>query len=200
MNTQVGRLQTSGAKPIDLGEALFGPLAANRSCGDCVVCCWIPEINTDELTKPAGKLCRHSTGRGCGIYPSRPMACRTWHCLWRRLAQMGEELRPDLSGLLITLERGAPARSVFENLFIHIRAIDGPQALQSRLARRTIDTFAQLQLLPIWVSCANRDELVYPTPDLADAILRPNLTPHRKLVPQALAWQKRFAAQGISPR
>ena len=200
MNAQTGRLQTNGTKPVDLGELVFGPLVADRTCGDCVVCCWIPEIKSEGLTKPAGTLCRHSTGQGCGIYPSRPMACRSWHCLWRRLARLGDELRPDLSGLLITLERGAPARSVFEDLFVRIRAFDGPLSAQSRLARRTIETFAQLELLPVWLSWAGHDELVFPTPDLADAILRPNLTPHRKLVPQALAWQKRFEVRGQSFR
>src|SRR5437016_11462351 len=76
-------------------------LVPDRSCGTCVTCCYVPQIDEPELRKPAGTVCEHCTGKGCGIYESRPPPCRTFHCGWRYTADLNEDWRPDKSGVLI---------------------------------------------------------------------------------------------------
>jgi hypothetical protein len=74
-------------------------LIEGRGCGPCVSCCRFFTIA--ELGKPAGMLCRHSTGQGCEIYPDRPHACRVFQCGWRRWAEVPEDWRPDLAGFVL---------------------------------------------------------------------------------------------------
>ena len=86
---------------------------AGRECGACTVCCIVPGIDTREIQKRTGAVCRHCSGGGCAIYEARPKACREFFCAWMqddRLgpAPLGPEWRPDLSGVLaqsITISR-----------------------------------------------------------------------------------------------
>jgi hypothetical protein len=71
-----------------------------NSCGSCTVCCMA--LRVIELDKEAGTYCRHCLpGKGCGIYETRFEICRTFQCGWRLIPQLGEEWRPDRSGVLI---------------------------------------------------------------------------------------------------
>lgn len=76
-------------------------LVPGRECGDCTVCCIVPAIDRPELQKPPGAVCRNCQGGACAIYETRPQVCRTYYCGWRRLAMLGEDWRPDKSGVLI---------------------------------------------------------------------------------------------------
>ena len=72
----------------------------SNSCGSCTVCCH--SLRMIELDKPAGTLCKHCLpGKGCGIYETRFDICRTFLCGWRLVPQLGEEWRPDRSGVLM---------------------------------------------------------------------------------------------------
>ena len=77
-------------------------LILDRECGDCIVCCRLPSIEDPNLVKPAGVLCHHCTGTGCGIYAMRPQSCREFYCQWRQLAVLDDNWRPDRSGVLIS--------------------------------------------------------------------------------------------------
>src|SRR5215472_516597 len=77
------------------------PLVEGRSCGYCTVCCYATFIDTAEFQKAPGVVCEHCTGRGCGIYQSRPPICREFHCGWWYWNEVGEDWRPDRSGVLI---------------------------------------------------------------------------------------------------
>jgi hypothetical protein len=80
-------------------------LVPDRSCGSCTVCCRDPVIDVPELKKPPGVTCPNCTGKGCKIYDSRPKVCREYHCVWRMaLLQLGDEWRPDRSGVVVVLE------------------------------------------------------------------------------------------------
>jgi Fe-S-cluster containining protein len=82
-------------------------LLAGRACGECKVCCIVPGIDTREAQKDTNVACRHLCEAGCGIYDSRPGACRTFHCAWRQLEALDDKWRPDRSGVLtqqVTLE------------------------------------------------------------------------------------------------
>lgn len=93
----------------------LGTPSVKRKCGDCVVCCVYPRINTEKLVK---KGCEHCPNLNlsnqvevntmqlsseelvkCRIYDDRPDVCRGYTCLW--LQGHGEEQdRPDLSFVL----------------------------------------------------------------------------------------------------
>lgn len=54
---------------------------SNRRCGECTLCCrLLPNV---EFDKPAGVRCQHQRhGKGCRIYPTRPLECQFWSCRW----------------------------------------------------------------------------------------------------------------------
>jgi hypothetical protein len=81
--------------------------APGRSCGDCSMCCKLPQI--DALEKPEGVWCRHCAPRrsgGCMIYETRPLACRTFHCSWIIDGDLGDEWRPLTCKMIVVLEEG----------------------------------------------------------------------------------------------
>lgn len=78
-------------------------LVPGRECGTCSLCCKLFDIDWLDRPKPGGRWCHHcNPGSGCGIWPERPDRCAEFHCLWRRLADLGEEWRPDRAGFIIT--------------------------------------------------------------------------------------------------
>jgi hypothetical protein len=92
-------------------------LAPNRECGSCSVCCVSLRIEDDELQKAADTPCLHiEECGGCSIYAQRPQVCRTWYCGWRIFPGLPNELRPDLSGLLIRVDNIAESRIVLQPL------------------------------------------------------------------------------------
>jgi uncharacterized protein len=79
---------------------------ARRSCGECTLCCKLPEIvwPTDPpvgrppLNKPMNTLCQYCVeGKGCTIWPERPISCAGFQCLWL-MGFMGDDMRPDKVG------------------------------------------------------------------------------------------------------
>ncbi|MEI9992704.1 MAG: hypothetical protein WDM86_22055 [Rhizomicrobium sp.] len=77
-------------------------MAAQRSCGECTVCCTALAIETAALRKAPGVACVHCTASGCGIYLTRYPICRSYFCGWFGLPELGEDWRPDRSGILIS--------------------------------------------------------------------------------------------------
>ena len=105
-------------------------LVPGRSCGTCVVCCYLTDIDTPELKKPPGTVCEHCTGTGCGVYETRPPICRTFHCGWRYAAHLDEDWRPDRSGIFILLRWDmASAGSNFDNVW-HFNVFGGELAIR----------------------------------------------------------------------
>ena len=85
-----------------MARTLTVDLIAGRDCGSCTVCCKSPAIDSPELQKTTGVLCRHCVeGAGCQIYQSRPQVCRDWFCGWRVLGHLADDWRPDKSDVLI---------------------------------------------------------------------------------------------------
>ena len=77
------------------------PDPPSKSCGACNLCCIELPIETPELQKKAQTPCSHLTEKGCGIYATRFPICRQFLCGWRMFPELGEEWRPDLSGIMI---------------------------------------------------------------------------------------------------
>lgn len=81
-------------------------LVPGRSCGPCTVCCTVPPVDTPAFKKTSGETCQHCiSGGGCAIYETRPPVCREWFCGWRHLPHLGEDLRPDLCGVMVVFEQ-----------------------------------------------------------------------------------------------
>ena len=75
-------------------------ILSNRECGDCRVCCIVPEIKEPEVVKAGGVRCAHLCESGCSIHEAKPSACREFNCAWRVMPELGEGWRPDRIGLL----------------------------------------------------------------------------------------------------
>lgn len=75
--------------------------APKKQCGACKACCIDLRIDTPEFRKPAGTLCAHHGGDGCGIYATRYPVCRAFLCGWLLFPELDPDWRPDKSGVLI---------------------------------------------------------------------------------------------------
>jgi len=51
-----------------------------RACGPCTACCIDLKIVALELKKKARVPCPHLSGKGCGIYETRPGVCLEFFC------------------------------------------------------------------------------------------------------------------------
>jgi hypothetical protein len=79
-------------------------LVPGRDCGECTMCCVVPLIDTPEIQKISGSACCRNTGKGCGIYETRPSVCRSFYCAWRIFDIMGADWRPDKSQVFSQVE------------------------------------------------------------------------------------------------
>lgn len=71
-----------------------------RACGTCNLCC--TALHIKEFDKPANVPCEHlsKTGKGCGIYESRPPVCRGFRCAWLT-GNIPSEMRPDRTHIVV---------------------------------------------------------------------------------------------------
>ena len=79
-------------------------LIKERSCNECSVCCVALNVDTNEFQKFPGVACAHLCNHGCAIHETRYPVCREYHCGWRYLGQLGDDWRPDKSGVLIDFQ------------------------------------------------------------------------------------------------
>lgn len=172
------------------GPLLTEHLVEGRSCGPCIGCCSIYQI--PALQKPKYTLCKHCTGASCSIYDSRPDECRKFFCLWRRIATMPEEARPDKIGIVFTYEIYDPPPTPFRARYIIGRAISDPTVFEQPLGRAAVNMFIREGSLPVFIAHPLETKMVYPDPAFSDAILNPTTTQHVALVPAALAWRKQY--------
>lgn len=71
-----------------------------RRCGTCTLCCKL--LTIPEFGNPSGEWCPHCVkGKGCGIYPDWPEACRTFFCGYLMWPALGEHWRPSHSKLVV---------------------------------------------------------------------------------------------------
>lgn len=170
-------------------EAAFGPLLPKRACDDCTVCCTVCGI--DELAKPADTRCVHlAVDGGCGIYAQRPGACRDFFCGWRRLPWLTNNLRPDRSGIIITLEVAPAAPNPFERRCIVARWIEGAPADDKAQADRLLALFRR-QRVPAFFSAARTQakRLVHPGKAIYDHIIGGTL-PGGAADAEVLRWRQ----------
>ncbi|WP_054157103.1 hypothetical protein [Rhizobium sp. AAP43] len=115
----------------DLGQ---GPaLVADRECGECALCCILPDI--DVLDKPANIRCGHClSGGGCDAYDARPATCRDFFCLWRTDESLSEEWEPSRAHMML-YEQGPQLTVLVDPAFPDAwRQPPYAEALQARAA------------------------------------------------------------------
>lgn len=137
-----------------------GALVPGRTCGPCTACCRVPAI--EVLAKPAGVLCRHSTGTACGIYQDRPEVCVRWYCLWRKIGALPNALRPDRSGVIFAIEGSAPCANGLEGACVVGRAVEGAGAIGSAEATEAFAMFVREGSLPVWKVSNRKATLMRP--------------------------------------
>ncbi len=116
-------------------------LVPGRECGDCKVCCVALPIDTPEIQKLSGAACRHCVAGGCAVYQTRPPVCRSYFCAWRRAAEVPQDWRPDLAGILTEIERNNPAP--FAPIGYHLTLLGDPMEI---IARRDLTDFLVAQV------------------------------------------------------
>lgn len=84
-------------------------IVAGRSCGTCTLCCKV--IAVVDFDKQPGVWCPHCVrNRGCGIYETRPLDCRTFYCHWMVERGLGPEWKPERAKFaLVTTKAGITA-------------------------------------------------------------------------------------------
>jgi hypothetical protein len=135
-------------------------LVPDRDCGTCTACCRNLAIDDPELKKPPGILCVHCVeGKGCGIYETRPSACRVWFCGWRQMPQLDDSWRPDRCEILITgadqdIPAGYPHEGLTFELLGSLEKISWPPLVQalSALIANSVPVFLSVRGAPGYVS------------------------------------------------
>jgi len=126
----------------------------NRQCGPCTVCC--TQLKIPQLRKEARVPCQHLTPRGCGIYAERPGVCREFLCGWRLFEEMGDDWRPDLSGVMALrwAPDQLPAAWKAAPYGVHLLVIGGEQTVM----RPAFITYVQRTMargIPVFLSAAS---------------------------------------------
>ncbi|RJX32062.1 MAG: hypothetical protein C4516_05340 [Oxalobacter sp.] len=185
-------MNTADKSAVSIVDKYFS-LLPERQCGECMVCCEYMPISAKGLIKPAQTLCPHViVNRGCSIYETRPKVCRTWHCLWRRDASMPNEMRPDKSRMIFSLIVHEDERSLFEQAHITCIAMASKSDYAIPMVSETIQRYIDEGALPVWLSYGGGKQLVYPDPELADAIDRPVSTRFTEKVAEGKQWRARY--------
>jgi len=172
-------------------DIVLGAAKHGRACGDCVVCCQVLNIDQPDMLKPAGQMCLHCTGKGCGVYAVRPTVCREWDCAYKRVASMPPETRPDKLGVVFTIDRQTRPLSPFDRLYFVGLAVKDAKALYTKDTLNVASMLANGPL-PIFLSAADQREMIYPREDLAAAILDPGGPHDPALVEEGKAWMAKY--------
>lgn len=98
---------TSPAVPDDMNAAALAAarVVPGRNCGTCTMCCKL--IAVIDLDKQPGVWCPHCVrGKGCGIYETRPVECRTFYCHWMLEKGLGPEWKPERAKFALVTSAG----------------------------------------------------------------------------------------------
>ena len=167
-------------------DIVLGPAAPWRECGECNACCDMLGIDTPALQKDPGTLCPHCTSAGCAIYAERFPVCRSYFCVWRRIAALPEDARPDRLSVFMHLAYPRPAPNPLMHAYIGLMPITSwddvsLEALETALA--VLRTGA----LPVWRINEENEELLHPSPAIAGTA-------------EADAWVRSHAAYAEAPK
>lgn len=101
-----------------------------QDCGNCTMCCKLPNIL--ETNSPRGEYCKYCEPEiGCKIYDKRPEECKVFQCAWSQMEKVHIDLRPD------------NCKVMFEKIKsnVIVGTVDGELESVSDLIHRQIDAF-----------------------------------------------------------
>jgi hypothetical protein len=168
----------------------MGPPIAGRSCGDCVACCVLLDI--DELQKPAEVVCAHCSGTGCTIYDVRPNVCRNYYCAWRRTEAMPESARPDRLRVMFELIEPEKPRNILAKRYIRGIAFDSIEDFASPAVGEVIALFRK-DRIPVWLDHGGRMGLAHPRKPIADVLIRGLPAESPEVALEAEEWRRLYA-------
>ena len=172
---------------------MFGPLVSGRECGSCTACCFEITIDDPMLAKPPRRLCVNCTASGCAIYATRPQSCRTWFCVWRRVADLPDHLSPANSGLLASVVENPAADNPLARLYIIVQWLDDRTITKSAAADELLAAMRRYGL-PVWVGSSDRMSLHFPQQDVALHLMHGTIPPPA-LAREVAAWRSRLPSR-----
>jgi hypothetical protein len=177
-------------------QTLYGDVLTSRSCGGCVQCCVMPNIDVPELRKPAGVRCPNLVEGGCGIYESRPHVCRQWYCVWRTQLELPDLARPDRCGVMFSWEKmeGFPGLRIVVAWAVHSLEDFKHPAVRAALAR-----MVAAEAAPVFLRFGDYLERIFPDKPLTDAIFNPHTTPHTHLLGKADQLRRNWGLTASPP-
>ena len=110
-----------------------------RSCGECSECCRLHDVKIDEedyvYYTPQGHWCKYCTQPGCGIWGTvKQMRCREFNCGWLQNENIPDNLKPNLSGIVLEVLDNNPNTSKF---WIDEKNFDNTNVLSKKLEQYT---------------------------------------------------------------
>jgi hypothetical protein len=134
---------------------------AKRRCDTCTVCCTELKIEAQEFRKPANTSCEHLCGAGCGIYATRPPVCQQFLCGWRLFAELTDDWRPDLSGVLVMRKAPGELPPAYRAADYGVElAITGGEAAVTRAGLAEYAAGLLAKNIPVFLSAASPSTLL----------------------------------------
>ena len=103
---------------------------------------------------------------------------------------MPETARPDLSGLMVSLDFVREPRNCFEGVSIVVRSLTGTAAFEGAVAESIIDEVCN-QLVPVWLNDGSSKVLIHPDSEVAQLVISGE-TPPAHLRDEVAAWRSRY--------
>ena len=163
-----------------------------RRCDSCTVCCTELKIETPQFRKPANTACRHLCATGCGIYENRPSVCRQFLCGWRLFAELTDDWRPDVSGVLVMRKAPGELPPAWRSADYGVElAITGGEAAVTRPGFAEFAASLLARNTPVFLSAASPSTLLNEHVDCAIGLdgLRQKLVQLYGLL-HAARWQR----------
>lgn len=166
-----------------------------RECGECSACCVTLRIEDKQLQKHADTPCVHLRNcGGCGIYAERPEVCRAWQCGWKLMEGLGDQWRPDLSGILIRLN---------EDSGLTLQPLRDPAVILTAESVLTLVAGFVSRSVPVFISVPTRlgfcYSLVHLNQPLTRAIQSRDIDLARSIMIQAVARGSEAKTDPVAP-
>jgi hypothetical protein len=108
---------------------------------------------------------------------------------------MPDELRPDRTGVMFTIEGVAQPQNPFEKVFVIARAMSSLADFDKPIIRQALDVFVTRGDLPVWLSFNQERRLLHPRAEVRDAILS-GQAPSGPLADEVRLWRQRLGLPG----
>jgi|SRR5215217_916899 len=140
-----------------------------KSCGDCGLCCKLLAI--EALGKTNGQWCSHfrKGGGGCGVYDTRPDACRVFTCMWLTSDRLDEAWKPTRAKFVMYADESGRRLNV-------VVEPSGPMAWRREPYYRRIKAMSVRaeEAYQLVVSVGDRRFVIFPHEDVDLGLINPD--------------------------